>query len=73
MVATKYCSHTRTGRTICANVIKEFYSLLQAGAALEAGWIKARKKLDNITLNKFKQVCKVFWLLVLLLLKIFCI
>lgn len=47
LVATKYCSHTRTGRTICANVIKEFYSLLQAGAALEAAWIKAKKKLEE--------------------------
>ena len=47
LVATKYCSHTRTGRTICANVIKEFYCLLQAGAALEAAWVKAKKKLEE--------------------------
>ena len=39
LVATKYCSHTSMGRTICANVIKEFYNLLQAGAALELSLI----------------------------------
>ena len=47
LVATKYCSHTSMGRTICANVIKEFYNLLQAGAALEANWVKAKKKLED--------------------------
>ena len=47
LVATKYCSHTSMGRTICANVIKEFYNLLQAGAALEANWVKAKKKMED--------------------------
>ena len=59
LVATKYCSHTRNGRTICANVIKEFYSLLQAGAALETAWVKTKNKLEEKLASSETEMCEV--------------
>ena len=47
LVATKYSSHTRSGRLICAEVVKELGSIMQAGTALEATWVKSKQKLEE--------------------------